>query len=117
MEHTDDTEKAKGNRCEFSDSNPFRVLCVLRVQSSLHPLWTGRTVASFEARCLNEAQWQQIGGASSPMRKTIGDAGSLLLRQTDVSVAVVRKPDRPWLRAVGDAIELSIQYKLQSATA
>lgn len=27
-------------------------------------------------------------------------------RQTDVYVAVVRKPDRPWLRAVGDAIEL-----------
>ena len=27
-------------------------------------------------------------------------------RQTDVYSAVVRKPDRPWLRAVGDAIEL-----------
>jgi hypothetical protein len=42
------------------------------------------------------------------MRKTIGDAGSPLLRQrqTDVYVAVVRKPDRPRLRAVGDAIEL-----------
>ena len=68
----------------------------------------GRIVTSFEARCLSEAEWQQIGPASSPMRKTIGNPDSPLLRQrqTDVYVAVVRKPDRPWLRVVGDTIEL-----------
>ncbi len=71
-------------------------------------LAAGRTVTSFEARCLTDTQWQLLGQASSPMRKTIGKAESPLLRQrqTDVYVAVVRKPDRPWLQAVGDTLQL-----------
>lgn len=68
----------------------------------------GMPVTLFEARCLTDAQWQQIPGASPPMRHSIGDSNPVLLRQrqTDVYVAVVRKPDRPHLRLAGGAAQL-----------
>lgn len=71
-------------------------------------LGAGRTVTSFEARCLTDAQWRQIDQPSAPMRKSAGGPNSPLLRQrqTDVYVAAVRKPDRPWLRLVGDTLEV-----------
>jgi hypothetical protein len=71
-------------------------------------LVAGRTVTSFDVRCLSDAQWKQMGRASAPMRKTIADEASPLLRQrqTDVYVAVVRKPDRPWLRIVEGGVQL-----------
>jgi hypothetical protein len=68
----------------------------------------GLPVTSFEARCLTDAQWQQLPGASSPMRHSIGKDQPVLLRQrqTDVYVAVVRKPDRPHLRLTGGEAQL-----------
>ena len=68
----------------------------------------GMPVTSFEARCLTNAQWGQLPGASPPMRHSIGDSNPVLLRQrqTDVYVAVVRKLDRPHLRLAGGAAQL-----------
>jgi len=63
------------------------------------PLREGLFVTSFEARCLTDEQWKKLGKASPSMRQSIKDASSPLLRQrqTDVYVAIVRKPDRPRL--------------------
>jgi len=68
----------------------------------------GMPVTSFEARSLTDVQWRQIPGASPPMHHSIGDdkPGLLRQRQTDVYVAVVRKPDRPHLRLAGGAAQL-----------
>ena len=68
----------------------------------------GRAVTSFEARCLTDEQWNAMPGPTHPMRRSIPDIDSPLIRQrqTDVYVVVVRKPDRPLLRARGDTIEL-----------
>jgi hypothetical protein len=68
----------------------------------------GRSVTSFEARCLTDNQWNTMPGPSYPMRRSIPDANSPLVRQrqTDVYVVVVRKPDRPLLRMSGDRVEL-----------
>jgi len=68
----------------------------------------GLPVTSFEARCLTDAQWRQIPGATPPMRHSIGDSNPVLLRQrqTDVYVAVIRKPDRPHLRLAGGSAQL-----------
>jgi len=73
--------------------------CLHNTQRS--PAHPGMPVTSFEARCLTDAQWRQIPGAQSAMRKTIGEDYPALLRQrqTDVYVTVIRKPDRPYLRA------------------
>ena len=64
------------------------------------PLRPGRTVTLFEARCLTDAQWRGVTRETPAMRKSIPDADSPLRRQrqTDVYVAVVRRPDRPCLR-------------------
>lgn len=68
----------------------------------------GLPVTSFEARCLTDAQWRQLPGASKPMQYSIGDDHPALLRQrqTDVYVAVVRKPHRPHLWMAGGAAQL-----------
>ena len=71
-------------------------------------LAAGRSVTSFEARCLSDSQWRQMGRANAAMRKSIGSDDSPLLRQrqTDVYVALVRRPDRPWLVRQGEALHL-----------
>ena len=68
----------------------------------------GRAVTSFEARCLTDEQWNATPGPTYPMRRSIPDENSPLIRQrqTDVYVVIVRKPDRPLLRSAGDAVEL-----------
>ena len=69
----------------------------------------GRTVTSFDARCLTETQWSTMPGPTRQMRKSIPDENSPLIRQrqTDLHVVVVRKPDRPLLlRHAGSKIEL-----------
>lgn len=68
----------------------------------------GRIVTSFEARCLNDEQFESIGRHIGPMRKAIPDAKSPLFRQrmTDVYVAKVRRPDRPFLRRAGGVIQI-----------
>ncbi|MBI5397572.1 MAG: PD40 domain-containing protein [Verrucomicrobia bacterium] len=72
------------------------------------PLKPGMAVTSFEARCLTDEQWRQLPGAQRPMQKSIGDDHPALLRQrqTDVYVAVIRKPDRPHLRMAGGEAQL-----------
>jgi len=68
----------------------------------------GRTVTSFEARCLTDAQWQRVGRPAPGLQKSIGRSDSLLIRQsqTDVYAVVVRRPDRPHLRRVGDGVQV-----------
>jgi len=72
------------------------------------PVTVGMPVTSFEARCLTDEQWRQLPGPQPAMRKSIGDDYPALLRQrqTDVYVAVVRRPDRPYLRLAGDGAQL-----------
>jgi len=71
-------------------------------------LRAGRAVTSFDARCLTDPQWDAMPGPSYPMRKSIQDLDSPLMRQrqTDVYVVVVRKPDRPALRICNDSVQL-----------
>jgi len=68
----------------------------------------GRTVTSFEARCLTDEQWAGLPEATSAMQQSIPDVNSPLIRQrqTDVYVVIVRKPDRPHIRVVGDRAQL-----------
>ncbi|MHC4400435.1 MAG: hypothetical protein ACYTG0_12230 [Planctomycetota bacterium] len=68
----------------------------------------GRAVTSFEARCLTDDQWSTMPGPSHPMRRSIEDLDSPLIRQrqTDLYVVVVREPDRPLLRAAGEKVDL-----------
>jgi hypothetical protein len=68
----------------------------------------GRAVTSFEVRCLADEQWGAMPGPSHPMRRSIPDLSSPLIRQrqTDVYVVVIRKPDRPLLRAKAGKVEL-----------
>ena len=65
-------------------------------------------VTSFDARCLTDRQWNSMHGPSHQMKKSIEDVDSPLIRQrqTDVYVAVVRRPDRPMLRASAGRLEL-----------
>ncbi len=71
-------------------------------------LRAGRAVTSFDARCLTATQWNTMPEPSYPMRKSIQDLDSPLMRQrqTDVYVVVVRKPDRPVLRLNNDLVQL-----------
>jgi hypothetical protein len=67
----------------------------------------GMPVTSFDARLMTDAQWKRVPGAPAAMVRAM-DANSPLLRQrqTDVYVAVVRRPDRPLLRLVGGMVQL-----------
>ena len=71
-------------------------------------LRAGRVVTSYEARCLTDEQFESLDAPNVPLAKSIGDADSPLMRQrmTDVYVAVVRKPDRPFLRPGETGFEL-----------
>jgi hypothetical protein len=70
-------------------------------------LKSGDPVTSFDARLMTEAQWESVPGAPAGMRKTMPEGSPLLRqRQTDVHVAVVRKPDRPFLRRAAAGVEL-----------
>jgi hypothetical protein len=70
-------------------------------------LRAGRVVTSFEARCLSDEQWRRTR-PNTAMVRSIGDRNSPLLRQrqTDVYVALVRKPDRPYLRLQRGVLEI-----------
>ncbi|NLO08010.1 MAG: hypothetical protein GX131_19485 [candidate division WS1 bacterium] len=73
--------------------------------SDLRP---GTTVTSFDARLIPEKQRE---GMSVPVRFTRDDWAEpdsplIWQRRTDVYVAIVRDPDRPWLRRQGDRVEL-----------
>jgi len=71
----------------------------------LRPGWV---VTSFDARMIPD---EQIAGLQMPSRfdrESFADRDSPLVwqRRTDVYVAVARTPDRPWLRATADGVEL-----------
>ena len=72
------------------------------------PLRAGRRATSFASRRLTDEEWTRMGRASSSMRHSIKDESSPLIRQrqTDVYVAVVRRPDRPYLRRAGSGLQL-----------
>ncbi|MEW6357465.1 MAG: hypothetical protein AB1696_14135 [Planctomycetota bacterium] len=93
---------------ERKTSTTFEGLVRQCHSTKMAPLGEGQTVTSFEARCLTDEQWAKLGKASSTMYNSIKDKKSPLLqqRQTDVYVVLVRKPDRPWLRLIGDVVQL-----------
>lgn len=67
----------------------------------------GTPVTSFDARLMTETQWRRVPGAPTAMQRTMAaDTPLLRQRQTDVYVAVVRRPDRPFLRRTGTVVEL-----------
>lgn len=70
-------------------------------------LGAGQAVTSFEARLMSGAQWASVPGATSGMVKAMPEGSPLLRqRQTDVHVAVVRKPDRPFLRSMSNEVQV-----------
>ena len=79
---------------------------------NLHYIASGDIVTSFDARLIpeNMRDMERLSSRyKSPGRNGIGaDMNSPLIwqRQTDVYIAVIRKPDRPWLAGFDDAIEL-----------
>jgi len=72
------------------------------------PLKPGRIVTSFDMRCLTEEERRRLGRPSRAMRNSIKNPESRLLRQrqTDVYVAVVRLPDKPYLRKTETRLQL-----------
>jgi len=68
----------------------------------------GQAVTSFAARLLTDAEWRRLGRPAAEMRSLVRDEDSPLRRQrqTDVYVAVVRRPDKPVLRQQGGVVEL-----------
>ncbi|MGB0578352.1 MAG: hypothetical protein ACPGVU_01500 [Limisphaerales bacterium] len=68
----------------------------------------GRVITSFESRLLTDEEFTRVGRHIGPMRKTIPNTESPLFRQrmTNLYVAKVRRPDRPFLRRVGNVIEV-----------
>lgn len=68
----------------------------------------GRAVTDFTHHILTDAEWKNVTAVGNEVRLGIADVSSPLLRQRgrDVYVAVVRRPDRPWLRATGATVQL-----------
>ncbi len=68
----------------------------------------GRAVTDFTHHLLTDDAWKKVAAVGNEIRQAITDINSPLLRQRgrDVYVAVVRKPDRPWLRASGTTVQL-----------
>ncbi|MCB1121723.1 MAG: hypothetical protein KJT03_09255, partial [Verrucomicrobiae bacterium] len=68
----------------------------------------GDPVTSFEARTIPEEQWKQLPLPASSIEQSMGGLDSPLIRQnsTDLWAAVVRLPDRPWLREGEHGLEL-----------
>ena len=72
------------------------------------PLNEGEPVTPFEARCHPEEVWKTLPKPAGNLQNTIGSLDSPLIRQksADVYAAVVRKPDRPYLREADGEAEL-----------
>lgn len=69
---------------------------------------SGRGVTDFTHHILTDAEWKNVTAVGNDVRLGIADMNSPLLRQRgrDVYVAVVRRPDRPSLRANGATVQL-----------
>ena len=67
-----------------------------------------RGVTDFTHHLLTDTEWKRVTAIGNDVRLGINDLQSPLLRQRtrDVYVAVVRRPDRPWLRTVGATVQL-----------
>ncbi|MCZ6674846.1 MAG: hypothetical protein O7C75_18095, partial [Verrucomicrobia bacterium] len=65
-------------------------------------------VTSFEARSIPENEWKKLPLPLSSIERSMGGLDSPLVRQksTDVWAAVVRLPDRPWLRLTDEGVQL-----------
>jgi hypothetical protein len=65
-------------------------------------------VTSFEARSIPEKFWKKLPLPLSSVERSMGGLDSPLIRQksTDVWAAVVRLPDRPWLRMTKEEVHL-----------
>ncbi len=68
----------------------------------------GWVVTSFDARMIPDELIAQMQVPARFDREDFADRNSPLIwqRQTDVYVAVARRPDRPWLRVTADGVEL-----------
>ena len=68
----------------------------------------GQTVTLFEARLIPEEKGKDLPLPARSIRNIINDMDSPLMRQrsSDIYVAVVRLPDRPYLRRTDDHVEL-----------
>ena len=72
------------------------------------PLRKGSPVTSFEARLIPEDKWKTLPIPASEIIRSMGGIDTPLIRQksTDLWAAIVRLPDRPWLRETGYGVEL-----------
>ena len=77
-------------------------------RTSARPLRRGWPVTSLDWRLIPEDQRKGMKTARRFTRKNFRDKGSPLMwqRQTDLYVAVVRRPDRPYLRGTTGSVEL-----------
>lgn len=68
----------------------------------------GQSVTLFEARLIPEEQWKDLPLPAKSIRNIINDMNSPLMKQrsSDIYVAIVRLPDRPYLRKIDDYVEL-----------
>ncbi|OVE79994.1 hypothetical protein BVY01_01085 [bacterium I07] len=71
-------------------------------------LQQGHPVTSFEARTFSDKEWKNLPEPAEFIQSTIGDRDSPLMRQnsTNLWAAIVRLPDRPWLRRRDNVLEL-----------
>jgi hypothetical protein len=68
----------------------------------------GQILTSFETRLISRDKWDGLPLPAKSIREIIPDEDSPLRKQrsSDIYVAVVRLPDRPFLRKIGDHLEL-----------
>jgi hypothetical protein len=68
---------------------------------------SGRAVTDFTHHLLTEDEWKSVTAVGNDVRLgTPVDSPLLRQRGRDVYVAVVRRPDRPWLQANGSTVQL-----------
>jgi hypothetical protein len=68
----------------------------------------GEDITLFDFRLIPEKLWKGLPSPDKRVLEIVGDPNSPLLKQrsTDIYVAVVRLPDRPFLRTNGEIVEL-----------
>jgi hypothetical protein len=68
----------------------------------------GQDITLFDSRLIPQKLWKNLPSPDPRVLKIVGDANSPLLKQrsTDIYAAVVRLPDRPFLRTRDESVEL-----------
>jgi hypothetical protein len=101
------TVRAEVIRYERKTATTFEGLTRAVYETRPASLNDGEPVTSFDARLMTDAQWQSIPGPTTLLLRAMKEGSPLLRqRQTDVYVAVVRKPDRPFLRLAGNTVQI-----------